>query len=115
MFCRGECSVFFDSARERSDEFSDAFRVFAEGTRVDNWIVGIVIDVGHWPEYPIHAAGARLERRDFSHRVGVFRISGCGDRHGIGKGSALVEAHGCAAFEISGDKKWQLRTALELV
>ena len=83
MLCGGQAAVFFDSANERGDEFGDARGIFAEGTRVDDGIVGVAVDIGVGRENPGDAGGLRFQRRDFAHRVGVFRAARRGHGHGM--------------------------------
>src|ERR1700730_1052726 len=46
MLCSCKATVFLHAAHKLGHVLSDFLWVFAEGTRVDNGIVGIVVDVG---------------------------------------------------------------------
>ena len=115
MFRGGEAAVFLDAAHEGRDEFRDARGIFAKRARIDDGILRIAVHVGDGRKNPGHAHGSRFERRDFSHRVGVFRASRGGDGHFIGKRRALVDAHAGAALEIRADQQRNFRVALQRV
>src|SRR5438270_9394475 len=112
MFCGSQRAVFLDSADELFYELSDARRIFPEGSRVDDGIVGIIVNVSVRGVDPLNADRARFQRRYLTHGVGVARISRSRERHCGWKGRALVETHSGAAFEISTDQKRQFRFAL---
>ena len=60
MFCSGDSAVLFDAADKRSDKFRDPLRVFAEGSRVNDWIIRIAVDVRIGREDPRHAHSFRF-------------------------------------------------------
>ena len=105
MFCRGQAAIFLHAVDELRDELGDFLRIFAERARVDDGIVGIVVDVGIRRVNPVDADGARFERGDFSHGVGIFGIACGGQRHRGRKRCAFVQTHRGAAFEIGADEQ----------
>ncbi len=115
MLRRRQAAVFFDAAHKLADIFRNLLRIFAKRARVDDRIAGIVVDVRNRCVNPLHADGARFQRRDFAHRVGVGRIAAGRERHGGGERRAIVQAHAGAAFEIRADQQRQLRFRLQLI
>ena len=113
MFRGGEAAILLDAAHERGDEFGNARRVFAERARIDDGIVGIAVDVGVRRENPRNSDRSAFQRRNLSHRVGVFGAACGGDGHGVRKRRALFDAHGGAALEIRGDEQRNFGVALQ--
>ena len=113
MFRGGEAAVFLNAAHERRDEFGDAGRVFSEGASVDDRIFRIAVDVGIGRENPGHAHGSGFESRNFSHRVGVFRVARRAHGHGVGKRCPSFDAHGRSPLEIRSNQKRNFRVFLQ--
>src|SRR5581483_8156928 len=81
-------------------QLGDLSRVFTVGPRVDDGIVGIVVNVGVGGEDPVHAQRAGLARG-----LGAFITDGGGvarraKGHVGGPWNGAVDAHGRATFEV---------------
>ena len=114
MFSGGEGAIFLDAANELGDVFGDALRIFAERAHVDDGIVGIVVDVGVGREDPMHAGGARFEGDGLADGVGELGIASGGDGHGGREGSAFVEAHAGAGFEVGANEAAEFSSGAEV-
>ena len=66
VFGRGEESSRARPFHEARGQVRDQGRVFAEGTDVDDGVVGIVVDVGDGRERPVHAQRPALPRGHFA-------------------------------------------------
>src|SRR5580704_1449225 len=115
MFHTRQAAIFFNAADELRNVFGDALRNFAEGTNVDDGIVGIVVHVRVGRENPAYAGCARFECGYFADGVSSSWIVGCGDGHRRGERSAFVDAHSCAGFKIRADEQRSLRVFLQFV
>ncbi len=104
MLRGGQRVIFFHSTNEFLDELGNAGGIFAEGPRVDNGIVGIIVHVGVRRVDPLNPHGASLQRRHLTHGVSVAWISRRGESHGSRKRCAFIQTHSGAAFKISADQ-----------
>ncbi len=63
----------------------------------------------------MNSRGARFDRGDPSHRVGILRRTGGRYSHREGKRRAFVQAHGRTALEIRSDQQRNLGVTLQVV
>src|SRR6266478_3556798 len=82
MFGRRQSAIFPHAANELAHKLGDALWIFAKRSRVDDRICGIIVYICVRRIDPVNSDGARLERRDFAHRVRVLRIAAGGECHG---------------------------------
>jgi hypothetical protein len=76
-------------------------RVLAEGTDIDDGIIGVVVDVSVRIKDPLDADRPRLSRRDLAFVTCERRLSGGSECHGVWKYGGIVQAHRSAALEIA--------------
>src|SRR5262249_29104434 len=79
VFRGGERQVLLIGVRaldERLDVRGYGRRVFAEGADVDDWVVGVVVDVRDRIIDPVDADGARFARGDLALKSGQRRVAG---------------------------------------
>ena len=63
----------------------------------------------------MHSNRSRLERRNASKDLGIFRLAGCAKSHRVGKNGRAVHAHGNAALKIGRGDQRQFRRSLQPV
>src|SRR5439155_21129007 len=78
MFSGCQSAIFADAANKLAHKLRDALRIFAEGSRVDNRIAGIVVYIRVGSIDPMNADGACFERGYFSDGVRVFEVAASG-------------------------------------
>jgi len=115
MLHRGQHSGFMRALDVGCDQIADLLRVLAEGTRVDDGIFRVGIDVGVRKEVPVNADGAGFFGGDAAEGFGVFHSAVGAEGHGVRENGASHQAHGDAAFKICGKQQRQLRFALQAV
>ena len=108
MLDRGHHAGLVRAANISGDQFADLLGIFSEGTRVDDGIRGIRIDVGIRKEVPVNADGACLLTSDPAESLGIFCFSGCTKSHGVRESRSAMQAHGDSSFEIGGKQQRQL-------
>jgi uncharacterized protein YbbC (DUF1343 family) len=115
MLGGGEHAVVLQSPDLRRHKATHGRGVLAEGANVDDWIRGIVVDVGHWGKRQVDADGAPLQGGDPSQLVGVRVPRGCADAHIGWERGAAVEPDGGSSLEIRPDQKRKGRTLLQTI
>ena len=125
---RGEHAALSRALDVRRPQPRHRLRVLAEGTGVDDGVLGIRVDVENRGEVQVHAESARLHRRDAPVFVGEGRIADGPEGHrgreaGAtalgeqgGKRVGVVDAHPRAAvLEVRGDQQRNAGGILEPV
>src|ERR1700716_4263049 len=62
MFGRRQSAIFLHAANKPAHKFGDAFWIFAEGSRVDDRISGIIVYIRVRRIDPVNSDGTRFER-----------------------------------------------------
>src|SRR5258706_11857626 len=87
MFGRSRPAIVLHAANELARKLGDALWIFAEGSRVDDRISGIIVYIRVRCIDPVDSDGTRFEGRDFAHGICVFGTAAGGERHGRWKRS----------------------------
>ena len=98
-----------------SKQIAHLLGIFSKGTRVDDGICGIGVDVRYRKEIPVHADGTRFLRCDPTKIFGIFRFAGGSKGHGVREDSGSIQTHGNTPLKISGEYQWQLGLFLQPV
>ena len=113
MFRRGKSTVLFDTAYIGVDEHSDLLGIFPKGANVDNGVIWVAVYVGDRCENPVDADCPCLGRSNASDRICVLGATGGRHGHGMRKRRAILEPHGCTAFEIGRKQQRNARGFLQ--
>src|SRR5450755_4786889 len=100
MFDRGQHSVGAGTANVSGNEVADWLRVLAEGTRIDDGVGWVGVDISVRKEIPVHADGASLLRGNAAEGFRILQFAGSSECHGMGEFGGAVDSHGHSALEI---------------
>src|SRR6266436_7194083 len=100
MFSRDQHPAFVSASDVRRHVIAHLLRIFSKRARVDDGIRRVGIYVGIGEEIPMHSDGTRLQRGDASESLGIFRLAGSGEGHGMREDGSAIQTHGHAALEI---------------
>ena len=115
MLGGAESAVFFAAAHEGGHHRGHLLGVFAEGADVDDGVLGIVVDVGHRRQHPVHAQCAGFDGGGATQGFGILGIAGSADGHVVREDGGGVDAEAGAALEVARHQQGRARQLLQAI
>ena len=110
-----ERAIFFDPTNELRGEIGHLSRILAKRADVDNWIPGIVVNIGVGSEDPVNSGGTGLKRGVLTGCISELWVVCRADCHCGGEVRSLIEPHAGAAFKIGADQERHIGMSLESI
>src|SRR6202047_4003559 len=102
VFDGGQHSAFVRALDISRDQIADLLRVFSEGTRINDGIRRVRVNIGVGKEIPLYADGTRFLGTDAAEGLNVFGLAISAESHGVREDGGAHQPHGDAALKIGG-------------